>query len=148
MSTRGSFVLRLIGAVLLVGLVAAGGVLLYQAGVAQGVARAPEMAQAFSGTLERGEALPGSAYGLGYPHLFYRMHPHAGFFPFGGLLGFLLFAFLFFGLLRLVFFRPWAWHCGPMGGYWRGPAGGWEARPWGGEGKDNSPETGNASEGK
>ena len=113
MFNRGSSVLRLIGALLLVGLMIAGGVMAYRAGVAQGIAQAPAVAEALSNATESGQGLPVPAYGYGYP--VYGLRPHFGFFPFGGILGFILFIFLFFGLLRLIF-RPWAWHYGSMHG--------------------------------
>ena len=47
-NNRGSFVLRLIGALLLIGLMIGGGALAYRAGVAQGVAQAPAVAEALS----------------------------------------------------------------------------------------------------
>lgn len=124
MFDRGSFVLRLVGILLLVGLMIGGGVMAYRVGVTQGIAQAPVVAEALSNAAESGQGLPAPGYGYGYP--VYGMRPHFGFFPFGGIFGFILFLFLFFGLLRLVFFRPW--HYGPMHG--RGP---WKeyGHPWG-----------------
>jgi hypothetical protein len=119
---RGSFVWRLIGIVLLIGLVIGGGVMTYRAGVAQGVAQAPEVAAAISDAAESGGAFPG--FGYGYPMT--RMHPRFGFFPLGGILGFILFIFLFFGLMRLIFFRRWAWHPGHKYGHGRP----WDMPPW------------------
>ena len=46
MFNRGSFILRLIGVLLLVGLMIGGGVMAYRAGVAQGIAQAPAVAEA------------------------------------------------------------------------------------------------------
>ena len=43
---RNGFIFRLIGVLLLIGLVAAGGFMAYKAGVAQGIAQAPEVAEA------------------------------------------------------------------------------------------------------
>jgi hypothetical protein len=142
---KGSFVFGLIGALLLIGLMAGGGYMAYQAGFAQGTAQAPEIAQAISQAAESGQGAPiqplyGYGYGprglWGYPH-------HIGFFPLGGILGGLFFLFLFFGLLRMIFFRPWhmGWgHYGP----WRGSQGGpWGGPPWmkqEGEQKEESPE--------
>ena len=122
-NNRGSFVVRLIGVFLLVGLMIGGGALAYRAGVAQGIARAPEVADALSNSAESGQVapIPGYGYGYGYP-----LRPHFGFFPFGGIFGFILFIFLFSGLMRMIF-RPWGWHYGPMHG--RGP---WKGHdhPW------------------
>jgi hypothetical protein len=126
MSRTGSFALRLIGALLLIGLMIAGGFMAYRAGIAQGVARAPEVAKAISQAAENGQALPvPPMYGYGYGPGFYPMYFHPfGFFPFG-ICGSILFVFIFFGLLRLLFFRPWAWG---RHGYWRG----YHGHPWGG----------------
>jgi hypothetical protein len=130
MFKRGSFVvLRLIGALLLVGLMIGGGAMAYRAGVAQGIAQAPAVAEALSKAPESGQSLPVPAYGYGYGYPVYGLRPHFGFFPLGGIFGFILFTFLFFGLLRLIFFRPWAWHYAHMHG--RGPWKGYYGRPWG-----------------
>jgi hypothetical protein len=139
-NNKGSFVWRLIGVIVLIGLVVGGGVMAYQAGVAQGIAQAPEVAQALSNAAEDGAALPlpKYGYGLGYPA--YGMRPHFGTFPFAGILGSILFVFLFFGLLRLVFLRPWAWHYGPMRGYWKGYSHPWGTPPWVQEDKEDQAE--------
>jgi len=124
-NNRGSFVLRLIGILLLVGLMIGGGMMAYRAGMAQGIAQAPAVAEALSNAAESGQGLPVPAYGYGYPY--YGFRPHFGFFPLGGIFGFILFIFLFFGLMRMIFFRRWAWHYGHMHrhGPWKG------YRPWG-----------------
>ena len=131
MFNRGSFALRLIGILLLVGLMIGGGAMAYRAGVAQGIAQAPEVASAISSAAQNGQGLPAPAYGYGYGYPFYGFHPHFGFFPFG-IFGFILFIFLFFGLMRLIFFRPWAWHYGHMHGRgpWKGYGGPWGTPPW------------------
>ena len=129
-NNRGSFVIRLIGALLLIGLVVGGGMMAYRAGVAQGIAQAPEVAEALSNAAENGQSLPYPAYGYRYPH--YGFRPHFGFFPFGGIFGFILFTFLFFGLMRMIFFRPWAWHYGHRHGHgpWKGYGRHWGPPPW------------------
>lgn len=137
MFTRGSFVLRLIGVLFLVGLMIAGGVIAYRAGVAQGIARAPEVATAISNAAESGQGLTVPDYGYGYPY--YGFRPHFGFFPFGGIFGFILFFFLFFGLLRLIFFRPWGWHMYGRGP-WKGYGHPWGPPPWAREGKEGETE--------
>ena len=116
-----------------------GGVMAYRAGVAQGIAQAPEVADALSSAAENGEGLPIPAYGYGYP--VYGMRPHFGFFPFGGIFGFILFIFLFFGLMRLIF-RPWGWHYGHMHGRgpWKGYGRHWGTPPWAYEDKEGEPE--------
>ena len=129
MFKNGSFVWRLIGVLLLIGLMIGGGVMAYRAGVAHGIARAPEVAEAISGASGSGEGLPFPVYGYGYP--MQRMRPHFGFFPFGGIFGGILFLFLFFGLMRLIF-RPWGWHYAHMHGRgpWKGYGRYWGPPPW------------------
>ena len=137
MFNRGSFVLRLIGILLLVGLMIGGGVMAYRAGVAQGIAQAPAVAKALSNANESGQGIPAPGYGYGYGYPFHGLRPHFGFFPFGGIFGFILFLFLFFGLLRLIF-RPWGWHYGPMHGHgpWKGYGHPWGTPPWAREEKE------------
>lgn len=140
-NNRGSFVLRLIGILLLVGLMIGGGALAYRAGVSQGIAQAPVVAEALSNAAESGQVAPMPAYGYGYGYPGYRMHPHFGFFPFSGIFGFILFIFLFFGLMRMIF-RPWGWHHAYMHG--RGPWNKhdrhWDGPPWAYEDKEGEAE--------
>jgi len=125
MSRNGPFiVLRVIGFLLLVGLIAGGGFMAYRAGVAQGVVQAPAVATAISQAAENGQVAPvppmygyGYGYGPGYP----MYGHHFGFFPFGAICGSIFFLFFFFGLMRMVFFRG-MWHRG-----WEGHKHG----PWG-----------------
>jgi hypothetical protein len=144
MFNRGSFILRLIGTLLLVGLMLGGALMAYRAGVAQGIAQAPAVAEALSNAAENGQALPAPAYGYGYGYgyPYYGFHPHFGFFPFGGIFGVILFIFLFFGLMRLIFFRPWAWHYGHMRGRgpWKGYGRPWGPPPWAYEDKEGEAE--------
>lgn len=111
--SQNGFAFRLIGVLLLIGLVAAGGYMTYRAGVTQGIAQAPEVATAISNAAESGQPLPPiygyRPYGFGYPHRF-------GFFPLGGICLSIFFLFLFFGLLKMIFFRPW--RHGHMHGSW------------------------------
>ena len=143
MFARGSFVLRLIGVLLLVGLMVAGGAMAYRAGVAQGIAQAPVVAEALSNAAENGQPMPVPGYGYGYGYPYYGFRPHFGFFPFGGIFGFILFFFLFFGLLRLILFRPWGWHYGHTHGRgpWKGYGGPWGPPPWAHEEKEGESET-------
>ena len=150
MFTRGSFVLRLIGVLLLVGLMIGGGVIAYRAGVTQGIAQSPAVATAISDAAQNGQALPVPAYGYryGYGYPFWGFGPHFGFFPFG-IFGFILIIFLFFGLMRLIFFRPWAWHYGHMHGRgpWKG-YGPWGTPPWAREGEEGEAEANAEKENK
>jgi hypothetical protein len=120
---RNGFVFRLIGVLLLVGLVAAGGFMAYKAGVAQGVMQAPEVATAISEAAKNGQAAPPMMYpGYNYGYRPYGFGPghHFGFFPLGGICFSIFFLFLFFGFLKMVFFRPWRYgHMhGPWGRHW------------------------------
>lgn len=150
MFNRGSFVLRLIGILLLVGLMIGGGIMAYRAGVAQGIAQAPAVVEALSNANESGQGIPAPGYGYGYCYPFHGLRPHFGFFPFGGILGFILALLLFFGLLRLVFFRPWAWHYGPMHGRgpWKGYGHPWGPPPWAREDKEGEAEADTEKEDK
>ena len=128
MSQKGPFiVLRVIGILLLIGVIAAAGFMAYNAGVAQGVSQAPAVVKAIQQAAENGQPvpvapnMPAYGYGYGYGPGFYPHHGF-GFFPFG-ICGSILLVFLFFGLLRMVFFRPWSrgWghHShGPWGRHW------------------------------
>ncbi|HCB00952.1 MAG TPA: hypothetical protein DEP19_01090 [Anaerolineae bacterium] len=123
--SKNGFVFRIIGAVLLIALLVAGGTFVYRAGVAQGISQAPQVAEAIQQSAENGNSMPmfNRGYGYGYPyHHGFGFGPHFGFFPFGFCFS-ILFLFFFFGLLRFTF-RPWAW--GKHGhGYWEGK---WENR--------------------
>lgn len=127
---RKGFVFRLIGVLLLIGLVIGGGFMAYRAGVSQGIVQAPAVATAISKAAENGTGAPVPpmyGYGYGYGNPYRLWGPHFGFLPFS-LCGSILFLFLFFGLLKMIFFRPWR-----MGWVHHGP---WEHRPhdhpWGG----------------
>ena len=142
MFSRGSFVVRLIGILLLVGLMISGGYMAYNAGVTQGVAQSPEVAEAYSSAAESGQSLPvpGYDYRFGYPG--YRMRPHFGFFPFGSIFGFFLFICLFFGLMRMIFRPRWGWHYGHHGrGPWKGHGHPWGVPPWACEDEEGEYET-------
>ncbi|HLA87910.1 MAG TPA: hypothetical protein VJL10_07810 [Anaerolineales bacterium] len=124
---RNGFIFRLIGVLLLIGLVGAGGFMAFKAGETQGIAQAPAVATAISEAAENGQGVPpmayGPAYGYGYhPYSFGYRH-HFGFFPLGGICFSIFFLFLFFGVLRMVFFRTWRHACGhhgPWGRHWEG----------------------------
>lgn len=118
---RNGFIFRLIGVLLLLGLVAGGAFMAYNAGVAQGIAQAPEVAEANQGSAGSGQFIP-PMMGYGYPYGF--GHPHF-FNPFGAICFSFLFLFLFFGAMRMIFFRRmrhgWGHH-GPWGKGWEGNA--------------------------
>lgn len=129
---RGSFFVRLLGLLILAGLLFAGGTLIYRAGYSQGLVESPAVAQAMSSALESGQLplYPGYRYAP-LPGLW----PGYGFSPFGLLLGLFFFGLLALFALRLVFrprFRgPWGrrgWHPAyAYGGPGKDPQGGWPA---------------------
>lgn len=96
---RGSWFLRFIGALILIGLLVAGGNAVYQAGFAHGA-----VAQ-----LAEGATAPVTAFQqYGYPHF--------GFFPFFGagiFVRIIVFMFIFFFIMRMIFFGSWALAGGP-----------------------------------
>ncbi len=122
MFQKGPFiVLRVIGVLLLLGLLVGGGYMAYKAGVAQGITQAPAVATAISKAAENGQGIPVMpmhGYGYSYGPDLYPYHGF-GFFPFG-ICGSILFVFFFFGLLRMLFFRPWrgGWGHHMHGGHW------------------------------
>jgi hypothetical protein len=126
---RNGLIFRVIGVLLLIGLMSAGGYMAYHAGIAQGVTQAPEVATAIAQAAQNGQGAPvppmyghGYEYGYGYP----MYHHPFGFFPFGAICGSIFFLFLFFGLLKMIFFRGmmhrgWDGHKhGPWGRHWEG----------------------------
>lgn len=122
---RNGFIFRLIGALLLVGLVTAGGFMAYKAGVAQGIAQAPEVADAIQQSVENGQPVAPmyGPYGYGHPYGYgfsYRHH----FNPFAGICFSIIFLFFFFGFLKMIFFRGMRHGWGNRHG--QGPWGKWE----------------------
>jgi hypothetical protein len=126
--------------VLVVGALAAVGGLAYRAGIIQGLTQ--------SGKVEF-VAPPAGGFYPYHPGLFF--HP----FSFLGCLVPLFFFFLFFGVMRMVFFRPWGWRHGGPGLMHHGPWGGerghvpsmfeeWHKRAHG-EGAPGEPEPPKAS---
>lgn len=128
MLRRGSFFIRLVGVLLLAGLLFAGGVLIYRAGYTQGIVESPALAQAMNSALDSGQIplYPGYRYVPG-------LWPGYGFSPLGFFLGLFFFGLLFLFALRLIFrprFRgPWGrWGMHPAYAYGvpgKGPQGNW-----------------------
>ncbi len=129
MTNKGTFIVfRVIGILFLIGLVAGGGFMAFQAGQAQGISQAPAVATAIAQSAETGQGAPippmmfnhnyGQGYGYGPGYHMYGMsgRHHFGFFPFG-ICGSIIFLFLFLGLIKMIFFRG-MWHRGNMHGPW------------------------------
>ncbi len=121
MSHKGPFIFfRILGALLVLGLIFGAGAFGYKAGMAQGIAQAPAVAKAIEKAAESGQAAPVppmyGGYGYGYYPRMYG-HPH-GFSPFGAICGSIFFLFFFMGLMKMMFFRRMrhGWehhgHCG------------------------------------
>jgi len=128
---KGPFILfRVLGLLLVLGLIVGAGVFSFKAGEARGVMQAPAVATAISNAAENGQAVPPMMYGYGSPYAYgYGMHGyghHFGFFPFGAICGSILFLFFFFGFMKMMFFRRMrhGWghhgHHGPWGKDWEG----------------------------
>lgn len=120
---KNGFIFRLIGVVVLLGVVSAGLFMAFKAGEANGISQAPAVATAIAKAAESGQGIPAPIYGYGYPY-HHGFGPHFGFFPIGGLCFGIFFLFLFFGALKMIFFRRMMWHGrhhghrGPWGKHW------------------------------
>ncbi|HWQ46106.1 MAG TPA: hypothetical protein VN376_04520 [Longilinea sp.] len=106
MSKTGSIILRVLGAIVLVAIIASAA---GYAGFALGTAHNAEIVSQAE-DLQQGAESYGRGFGDGY-----AMHPMMwggfGLMAIGRLFGFLFFLFIVGGLIRLVFFpRPWGWH--------------------------------------
>jgi len=118
---NGSFIwVRVLGVLLVLGLIAGAGAFGFKAGMAQGITQAPAVAKAIEKATESGQVAPQ----MMYPHSFgYGYSPmpfhHGGFFnPIGAICGSIFFLFLFFGAMKMLFFRRMMWHGGHMHGPW------------------------------
>ena len=128
---KGPFILfRVLGLLLVLGLIAGAAAFSFKAGEARGIMQAPAVATAIEKAAEDGQAVPPMMYGYGHPYGYgYGMRGyghHFGFFPFGAICGSILFLFFFFGFMKMLFFRGMrrGWghhgHHGPWGKDWEG----------------------------
>ena len=128
---RKGLVFRVIGALFLIGLIIAGGAMAFKAGEVRGVSQAPAVATAIAQAAENGQGVPVPP--MMYQHSYVPGYPmyghHFGFFPIGTICGSIFFLFLFFGLIKMIFFRG-MWHRG-----WEGHKHG----PWGRNWEDGVP---------
>lgn len=121
----GWVIARTIGVLILLSLIGGAGFMAYKAGVSQGIAQAPEVAVAIEKAAESGQVAPiAPMYGYGYPHPYGFGHPHF-FNPFGAVCLSIFFLFLFFGFMKMMFFRRmrhhgWGHHRGSWNGEWEG----------------------------
>jgi hypothetical protein len=128
---KGPFIMfRVIGLLLVLGLIAGAAAFSFKAGEARGVMQAPAVATAIEKAAENGQGAPvppmmygyGNPYGYGYGMRGYGHH--FGFFPFGAICGSILFLFFFLGFMKMMFFRRMrhGWghhgHHGPWGRDW------------------------------
>jgi hypothetical protein len=117
---NGSFIwLRILGVIIVIGLIAGAGAFGYKAGAAQGITQAPAVAKAIEKAAENGQAAPQMMYphGFGYGYSPMPFHHDRFFNPIGATCFSIFFLFLFFGAIKMLFFRRMAWH-GPMRGPW------------------------------
>jgi hypothetical protein len=119
---RNGLVFRVIGALLVLGLLGGGIFMAFKAGEANGISQAPAVATAMSKAAESGQGVNvppmmyGHSYGFGYGYpMMYGPH-HFGFFP-GGICFSIFFVFLLLGFMRMMFFRRMH-HSGHMHGPW------------------------------
>ncbi|MBK6794636.1 MAG: hypothetical protein IPG80_19300 [Anaerolineales bacterium] len=126
---KGPFIVfRVLGLLLVLGLIAGAGAFGFKAGMMRGIEQAPEVAAAIEKAAEDGQpAAPmyGHGYAYGYPQPYgFGFHHH--FNPFGAICGSIFFLFLFFGFMKMMFFRRMrhGWghhgHHGPWGKGWEG----------------------------
>jgi hypothetical protein len=105
---KGPFILfRVLGALLVLGLIVGAGAFGYKAGVARGIMQAPAIAKAIEKAAEDGQSAPmpqmyGREFGYGYYPMPFH---HPGFNPIGAICGSIFFLFLFLGFMKMIFFR-------------------------------------------
>ncbi len=126
-----SIIVRVVLALILFSLVGFTG---YRAGYSQGVANSPAIAEQMKAWQSQAETQPIAPHGFRdfdgpftrggyYPPVAFMGRGH--FNPLGGLLGLLLLAFVFFGVMRMAFFRGMMHRFGP----WQGHMPPWAAQP-------------------
>lgn len=108
---RGSIVFRLLAAVVMIGILVAAGVMIFQAGQAQGYALAAANAGKELAPQVPGQAPYFAPYYYGRPY--FGFWPHLFFFPLGLFFFGLLFFFLIGGIFRRSMWRHGGW--GPYG---------------------------------
>jgi len=113
---------RVLGVLLVLGLIAGAGAFGFKAGMAQGISQAPDVAKAIEKAAENGQVAPQMMYprNFGYGYFPMPFHHH-GFNPIGAICGSIFFLFLFLGAMKMLFFRRMAWHGhmhGPWGWHW------------------------------
>jgi hypothetical protein len=117
---NGSFIwVRVLGALLVLGLIVGAGAFGYRAGMAQGTLQAPVVAKAIEKAAENGQIAPQMmvprSFGYGYSPMPFHRH---GFNPIGAVCFSIFFLFLFFGAMKMLFFRRTMWGEGHMHGPW------------------------------
>ena len=121
MSRPSNIVLRIVGIVVMLIIMAAAGYGAYRVGYAQGTHDSPEVAAAIEDLEDEGGSV---SYHVGIRSFSpFGMRGHFGFFPFGMICGLFFFGFLALCAMRLIF-RPF------WGGPWKMHPG-WHHHPWG-----------------
>lgn len=126
---KGPFIVsRVLGLLLVLGLIAGAGAFGFRSGMARGIEQAPEVAAAIEKAAENGQVAPFPPMMYGYSYLRYGFgHPHF-FNPFGLICGSIFLLFLFFGFMKMLFFRRMGHasghhgHHGPWSKNWEGSA--------------------------
>jgi len=95
--SQNGFFFRTVGLLFLIGLVVLGGFIAFRAGLAQGLAQAPEIAD----VIQKEQAIVRPSYGFTFGY---------GFPSFGGICISILFVFLLLGLLRFMFCGVKRWY--------------------------------------
>jgi len=131
---KGPFILfRVLGALLVLGLILGAGAFSYKAGMMRGIAQAPAVATAIEKAAESGQAAPippmmyGHSYGYGTGYGYNPMYSPHHFNPIGAICGSIFLLFLFLGFMKMIFFRGmmhrgWEGHHkhGHWGKHWEG----------------------------
>ena len=118
--------IRILGVVLVLGLIAGAGAFGYQAGMAQGITQAPAVVKAIEKAAENGQVAPQMMYprSFGYGYSPMPFHHHGFFNPIGAICFSIFFLFLFLGAMKMLFFRRMMWNGshmhGPWGRHWEG----------------------------
>lgn len=123
MTRTGSVIMRMIGVIVILGLLVAGGAFIYRAGYARGLAESPAMA---AGTAQLPAYAPGWSMTPGM-----WMYPRYMFPTFGQILGIFFLGLIFVFFLRMIF-RPWRWRMkgAHRHGYGHHHGYGWGGPPW------------------
>ena len=115
MSKTNSIIFRVVGLLVIIGLLAGGAFAAYRFGFSQGVTQSPAIAEAMQ-SWEKSAPSAAVPFAFGAPMMRgFGYYPHMyggpmGFFIVGKVLVFIFFTLLFIGMLRFAFRPPWSHH--------------------------------------